>query len=139
MLLFHNDNMKNKQGILIATLLVAVLLIGGVYYMYVDRNETKEVASSITFPSGGETLVAGKTYTLKWNGSVSTVGTTTQIFLIDESLLPQGASVSIVDRIYNIADTGSYAYTVPTAVSDGTYFFVIGTTTSNHFTVTSSE
>jgi hypothetical protein len=129
--------MNNKQGILVAIILIVILLAGGFYYM-VNRGKTN-TKSGVTFPSGGETLVAGKTYTLRWK-TPTTTGSTTQIFLVDKALLSQGASVSITDRAYNVSDTGTYDYTIPTAVPDSTYFFVIGAETiSNDFMITSKQ
>ncbi len=135
--------MQNKNIIIGILVIIALVLIGSYFYKNNNNDEGDILGSShVLFPTGGETLVAGKTYSLKWDNQGNTgaaVGPTTQIFLVDKALLTQGASVSIADRKYDVPDTGSYEYTVPTAVSDSTYFFVIGTTTSNTFTVTSSQ
>ncbi len=129
--------MQNNQNKFIASALIIIALIGGVYVYVIRGDGFEKVQTNITFPSGGETLVAGETYTLKWD-SPGSIGTTTAIFLVDTALLSQGASVSIIDRKYGIIDAGSFDYTIPTGVSDSTYFFVIGTTTSNQFKITSS-
>lgn len=125
-----------KAGNIFLTFLVIIVLIGG--FFFYERN--RQPTNAITFPKGGETLVTGEKYTLKWKNvgeTGSPNASTTQIFLIDQSLLNQGASVSIIDRTYDVPDTGSYEYTVPTGAADGTYFFVIGTTTSNTFKISS--
>ncbi len=126
--------MTNK---IIMTVLVIIALVGGFFLL-----KNMKAPPQVLFPSGGETLVAGKTYTIQWNNKGKTgapAGPTTQIFLIDEALLSQGASVSITDRVYDVPDTGSYEYTIPSAVSDSNYFFVIGTTTSKTFKITSAS
>ncbi len=135
--------MKNNQSIFIVGILLIVLIIIGGIYAYSNRIGTSSMAEShIIFPAEGETLVAGQTYTLKWDnpGFTSNLpGSTTQVFLIDKSLLSQGASVSITDRKYDVPDIGSYDYTIPTGVADGTYFFTIGTTTSDMFTIVATS
>jgi hypothetical protein len=87
--------------------------------------------SAVTFPHGGENLVAGQTYTLTWSGGPDPI----QIFLVNTALKSAGASVSISDRIYGVKNTGSYAYTVPATMLPGTYEFQIGNSTSNTFQV----
>ncbi len=134
--------MENKNIIIGAIFIVALIFIGFYFYKYNNSNENIKEISHVTFPAGGETLVTGKTYTVKWDNQGNTgapVGSTTQVFLVDQALLTQGASVSIVDRKYDVPDVGSYEYTIPSAVSDSTYFFVIGTSTSNTFKITSSS
>src|SRR5581483_8704886 len=64
--------------------------------------------ASVIFPAGGETLQRGTSYTLKWQGGDKTV----TLFLIDTDLSSVGTSVSIVDRVYNVMNTGSYQYTI---------------------------
>jgi len=119
--------MQNRN--IIAFIIIAVILIGGIYFYKVNQTE------GIIYPKGGETLVAGKTYTVKWRGDTNPIASTTDIFLVDQALLSQGASVSIVDRKYGIEDNGSYEYTIPGAVQESEYFFVVGTTTSNPFKI----
>lgn len=87
--------------------------------------------TQISFPVGGEQLTLGKTYTLKWSGGADA----TDIFLIDTSLESVGASVSLVDRVYHVPNTGSYQYTIPTRLSPGTYKIEIGDSTSNPFKI----
>jgi hypothetical protein len=90
-----------------------------------------ESETTITYPKGGEKLIKGQSYSLTWSGGQNT----TQIFLIDTSLKSAGASVSIVDRVYNVENTGSYKYTVPKNLKDGTYEFQIGNVTSAQFQI----
>ncbi len=89
------------------------------------------ISSRVLFPSGGEHLVAGKTYTLLWSGGTDPV----QVFLIDTALKSAGVSVSISDRIYNLKNTGSYSYTIPKTMKPGIYELQIGDTTSDTFTI----
>jgi hypothetical protein len=88
---------------------------------------------SFSFPKGGEKLIKGQTYTLKWSGGHDT----TTLFLIDKSLESQGVSVSITDHVYNLKNTGSFDYTVPATIQDGTYKFQLDKLTSNYFTIAS--
>lgn len=85
----------------------------------------------ILFPTATDQLIAGQQYNLRWTRG----GDTTQIFLIDTSLETQGESVSVVDRKYNVPNTGSYVYTVPTTLSAGSYRFQIGGASSQAFQV----
>jgi hypothetical protein len=98
----------------------------------ISPSPTPTTKPTILFPAGGETLSKGKEYTLKWTGTTSAK---TQIFLINTSLESQGVSVSSVDRIYNIENTGSYTYTIPTTIPDGKYKLQIGQLTSNDFQI----
>lgn len=92
---------------------------------------TQAPTAQIIFPKGGESLVKGQKYALQWSGGPNP----TQIFLINTALESQGQSVSIVDRAYNITNTGSYEYTIPATIDPGSYKFEIGNVTSNAFTV----
>ncbi len=101
--------------------------------MVFKKGQCVNSISQVIFPSGGESLVAGQKYTLKWSGGPDT----TQIFLVDKDLKLIGASVSITDRVYNIKNTGSYEYTIPKTVKPGEYEFQIGDATSNTFNIVS--
>jgi hypothetical protein len=127
-----------------ALLVVILLIIIGVFLLVSRTPQTSETTSTnapaaqeaITFPTGSDTLNAAGTYTLAWNNP--SAGTTTQIFLIDTALESQGESVSITDRVYNVPNTGSYAYTVPANVPAGTYVLAIGQLRSEPFHIASS-
>ncbi len=122
--------MKTKLKI-IGVVILAV--IAGILW-YVGRDTRVELTQEgIIFPSGGETLVAGQTYVLRWQGETGN----TQIFLVDTDLKPQGASVSISDRVYGVENDGSYDYMVPQSISPGTYEFQIGNETSKIFQIVS--
>lgn len=107
----------------------------------VPPEEPNEVVSNtpsqVTFPAGGENFVKGKEYSLRWNPE-SSGEDTIAIFLIDASLESQGASVSIADRIYDVPNTGSYDYTFPESLEEGSYKFQIGKENSNYFKVVST-
>jgi hypothetical protein len=124
--------------------IVAILIVGAVIYGFgrkPGQNSNIGVSPSptparaeIIFPKSGDTLTSGNKYTLKWQG----VGNgTTQIFLVDTDLESQGESVAIVDRIYNVKNTGSYDYSVPSTVKPGNYKFEIGNLTSGIFKIES--
>ncbi len=130
--------MKNNKNLILTGVLLVIAIIAGLALFMGKENEIENAPSSITFPTSRETLYAGKTYTLRWDDS-DIFSSTTSVFLIDSSLLNQGSSVSIIDRVYNIPNIGLYDYMVPTAVADGTYFFVIGSSTSNWFKVSSKS
>lgn len=137
-----------RNGI-IAIVVIIIFLLAGVIYFAAHTTQSpkpisptsttptgiKSTSGSILFPAGGETLVKGQTYTLKWTGGTGN----TQIFLIDTALEGQGESVAISDRVYNIPNSGSYEYTIPKNLSDSTYRFEIGTSTSNPFQISSNK
>lgn len=137
-----------KTLIFIILILLVLGFLGWAGYYYKNKSdllspspspvETSSPASTthqILFPTGSETFSAGQTITLKWNGGSDPV----QIFLIDSSLEPEGASVSTVDRVYGIKNSGSYDYTFPKTLANGKYKFQIGDLTSNYFMVNSAS
>ncbi|HTH92879.1 MAG TPA: Ser-Thr-rich GPI-anchored membrane family protein [Candidatus Paceibacterota bacterium] len=83
----------------------------------------------ISVPAGGEKFTVGRSYTLKWTGGQNPI----DIFLIDDALKSVGVSVSLVDRVYHVSNTGSYNYTFPSYLKSGMYQFEIGDATSNTF------
>ncbi|MFZ2523229.1 MAG: Ser-Thr-rich GPI-anchored membrane family protein [Minisyncoccia bacterium] len=127
---------KNKNIFIVGIFLVIAIIAGVVWFATKKDNKIENVSSNITFPTSEDTLFTSKTYTLKWTNTTGP-STTTSIFLVDSSLLNQGASVSIIDRAYYVPNVGTYDYTVPSGVSDGTYFFVINDETSNWFKISS--
>jgi hypothetical protein len=136
--------MRNNTGIIVG-IIVVIIIIAGVFYFYsVSPTTPSTTAPSgtqegmITYPAGGESWLPGQSYTLTWTPPSTPDSTTTQIFLIDTSLESQGASVSIADRVYGVPDTGSYQYTVPQTLKNGSYRIEIGTLNSNTFQVASS-
>ncbi len=122
----QNNVPSDRKNKMLPIALAAIALIAVVVALFVSANTV-----GVKFPSGGEKLVAGKTYTLKWKGGPNPI----QIFLVDTALVTQGESVSIADRVYNIPNTGSYEYTIPTAVQDSTYEFEIGDMRSKTFKI----
>lgn len=85
--------------------------------------------SQIVFPKGDVSFTQGKKYTLKWVGGPETIS----IFLIDTSVKPGSTTGSIVDKIYNIKNTGSYEYTFSSKLKPGIYEVQIGNSTSDEF------
>jgi len=101
---------------------------------HILQSETKATEGSkvkIIFPAGKEKIAIGDFCNIKWTGGPDPM----QIFLVDTSLKSIGTSVSISDRIYNIKNTGSYIYQIPTNLKLGTYEFQIGDQTSNTFEI----
>ncbi len=136
--------MKNKGIVILITI---VLLIGVFSYLIFYKRpsqpiNTKTITPTIipssennVFPKGGETFHQGQSYILKWaSGSGNT-----NIFLVDTAYESQGVSVSLVDRVYNIPNSGSYTYTVPRNLPNGTYKFEIGNITTNTFQISNSN
>lgn len=132
--------MYNRLFVFFGVLVLLILIVIGILLVK-NNNLNVNVAPSptpatetkgITFPKGGETLNAGQTYTLTWNSLNEDM---TQIFLIDTSLESQGESVSVVDRVFNIPNTGKYSYTIPANTRAGTYVFTIGNLRSNPFSI----
>lgn len=124
-----------NKNILVALILLIIILL--ITYILIGR-KNDEIESNITFPKGREELVAGMSYKITWNhqedGSPPKASTT-NLFLVDRSLLDQGVSVSVIDRKYGIPNTGSYNYVIPSGVQESEYFFIIGTTTGHIFKI----
>lgn len=135
---------------IVIAIIVLLILIGGGWYLYSSSstapgNGTGTTTTPgagqarITFPAGGEVLAPGHTYTLLWDTPSVPSATSTQIFLIDASLETQGASVSTVDRLYGVLDSGTFPYTIPKTVHDGVYRIEVGTLMSQPFQISSSS
>lgn len=127
------------KTIIVVSLFVVVATIGVLAFFNLRPfNETtlEAVPGVVNFPASGDTLTAGETYTLVWNDP--NLESHTQIFLIDTKLEPQGNSVSVVDRVYDVPNSGTYVYTVPTSIISGTYVFSIGTARSEVFNIVGS-
>jgi len=133
-------NKKTLVGIIVV-LVILVAAFGIFQFSKTQKNPSSSTItptptqsqSKITFPKGGEKLTKGQSYTLTWTGG----GNQVQIFLIDTSLESQGESVSEVDKLYGISNSGSYDYKIPDDIKDGTYKFEIGTMTSKPFQIVS--
>lgn len=133
---------------MIIALFVVMAVFLGAILLYVTTQENKTLtqdptleqgiseAEDVIFPSGGETFSAGQTITLHWNPD-PTITDPIAIFLIDASLEDEGASVSISDRVFDIPNTGSYDYTIPSTIPAGQYSFQIGNANSNYFQIQS--
>ncbi len=140
--MMYNVCITMRKNWIIILCIVVVGGIGTYALMRVRQKMTPHVPHSISTPASADTtiifpqkndrLTIGKTYTLQWAGNGEGM---TDIFLIDVALKPVGASVSSVDRLYHVPNTGSYAYTVPQRIDPGTYQFEIGTTTGEEFQI----
>ena len=121
--------------------IVGIIIIAGIFAFAWTKQQNRitypgaETETQIIFPMGGESLIKGKTYTLKWFGGPEPIA----IFLIDTSLKPEGASSSTSDRIYNIKNIGAYDYQIPETLKDGIYEFYIGNNTSKTFRISQSN
>jgi hypothetical protein len=133
-------NKKTLVGIIVV-LIILIAAFAIFHFSKTQKNPSPSTTtptpvqsqSKITFPKGGEKLTKGQSYTLTWTGG----GNQLQIFLIDTALESQGESVSEVDKLYGINNTGSYEYKVPDDIKEGTYKFEIGTMTSKPFQIVS--
>ncbi|MBI4598787.1 hypothetical protein HY734_01165 [Candidatus Uhrbacteria bacterium] len=117
---------------------VLVLLLGiylGKYVLFPSedaRSETEAVAEEpaavIRFlsPSENEEWKTGETREIVWEGGGKTVG----LFLIDQSLESEGASVSVSDRVDAMPNEGRYTYAVPTDFKEGTYKWCLSSETN---------
>ena len=143
----HDVAMRSTSGVLVVIALLFAIVVGA--YLFFVRTVPKSTetppetpftpVARILFPSGEETLLRGGTYTVLWSGtSTEGTATTTQLFLINTALESEGASASISDRVYNIPDSGSFRYTIPTSTATGTYRFMIGKLLSNIFRIATS-
>lgn len=94
--------------------------------------EESQQEQSFIFPTSNDTLVKGQTYTLKWTGGPPTIEA---MFLVNRALQKEGVSVSIADRAFNIQNTGSYEFTIPTNIPSGQYQIQAGSLTSEYFEV----
>jgi len=121
------------KRLLFPIMLIVTFLVVAMIYDHQHKQATPSpLTSSITFPTSSDVLIKGKMYTLAWKPSQQGE---TQIFLIDKAFESKGVSVSIVDRVYHLPDTGSYRYTIPSNIPSGTYKFTIGTYTSDYFSI----
>lgn len=121
-----------------ALLVLVILIIFGLLYATKEAvldNQIPAASSTITFPQGGEELVAGEVYTLAWTGGIDPI----HIFLIDTSIKEQGASVSVMDRVYGVKNEHAYNYTIPETIRPGEYQFQIGDQMSGVFRVVASS
>lgn len=133
--------MKQKNLILLPSI-VALVIVFGYGYRIVKSSTvpaTIQAAVSptpvphITFPTGNETLIKGQTYQISWVGGKIAEA----LFLSNVAMQETGFSASLVDRKYDLANTVSYAYTIPSDIPDGEYMLQIAELNSNKFTITS--
>lgn len=139
-----------KKLVALSLILLIIIFFVSIGYVLYKQNSVKPffpaptptptptptpAPGKITFPNGDEKLSAGKTYTLKWSG-IS--GNTTSIFLKDKALESQGESVSLVDRVYNVPNTGTFNYTIP-ADANGIYILEIGNLVSDPLTIEANK
>lgn len=86
------------------------------------------------FPTSRDTLVKGKTYTIRWEGGPQLIQ---EMDLVNKALEKEGVSVSLADRFYNIENTGSYSVTIPSNIPDGLYKIQAGPMSSEYFKIQS--
>jgi len=133
-----------RPSTIVSIIVIVIILIAGFVYFSANPlggsattgTTTSQTQARVLFPAGGETLTAGKTYTLLWSPGASS--NMMQIFLVNTALESQGESVAISQRQYNVPDVGSFAFTIATSTPSGTYKFEIGPLTSNEFRIAST-
>ncbi len=118
---------QNNSFSIVLIVILVLFLVGALLLFF---NLTQK--PGILFPAENTTLIKGKTYTLAWTG---TKPSSIAIFLVNKAFEKEGVSVSLADRVYNVPNTGSYRYTVPTNIPEGAYKFEIGTLTSPYFQI----
>lgn len=89
-------------------------------------------SQGFTFPTSQDTLEKGQTYTLKWSGGPPTIEA---MYLVNRALQKEGVSVAIADRAFNVENTGSYEFTIPTNIPSGQYQIQAGTLSSDYFEI----
>lgn len=94
--------------------------------------ESQSGKNAFIYPTSKDILIKGKTYTLLWEGGPPTIE---QLDLVNRAYEKEGVSVSLVDRFYNLENTGSYKVTIPTEIPDGQYKFQIGPMASEYFII----
>lgn len=131
----------------LSAFVLIVFLLGGIVFFYSRKYQLQSTQQqqppttsppsprTVFFPSGGETLIKGQTYLLKWTEGAGDL----QIFLVDKNLESQGESVSIVDQVFDVPNTGSYSYTVPENTPSSTYIIKIGNLSSQPFQITDAK
>ncbi len=126
-------------------IIVSVIVFGLAYIIYTfnqPKNNTPiqvpvdDIKNTVIFPVQGDILVKGFPYHLEWE-IIDAPKESIAIFLIDASLEQQGESVSISDRVYDIPNIGTYDYSIPTNLPEGTYKLRIGKMDSGYFRVLS--
>jgi hypothetical protein len=88
----------------------------GSYQTSVSGYDSAAYALSVSAPAAGDTLTTGLSYSVQWSSAVS-VGGYVDIFLYD--------SAGIVSTVVaNVANSGSYSWTVPGATTPGATYYV---------------
>lgn len=106
--------------------------LGKTYDSIEIKLENPNPNNSFIFPTNADTLYKGETYTLRWNGGPQTIQ---QLDLVNRAYEKEGVSVSLVDRFYNLENTGSYKVTIPTELPAGQYKFQMGPMSSEYFKI----
>lgn len=108
-----------------------LVLLAGVAFLgnFIKSKGTEK----ILFPTENVTLYTGQKYNLRWVASFP--DQKIAIFLIDSALEKVGTSVSIVDRVYDVPNSGNFDYIVPENLDTGKYRVTIGDLNSNYFNI----
>lgn len=134
----------NSNTTLIAVLIALFILIIGIFVLNPQTktpmlqqlptaSSTPSTNITITSPTSSTTWQKGQTYQITWTGGGQ--NNIQAIFLINKAAESYGVSVSLADRIYNVPNTGSYTYTVPTNIPTGEYKLEIDTAQSAYFMI----
>ncbi len=128
--------MKKKTNALFV-LIFTIFFLAVIYYVYKTPRAQLSVLPSassannpIFFPTGSDKLNAGQIYDISWAEDPN-VGQV-QIFLVSKSS-------DIIDKSYNVPNTGHFAYTIPVGIKSGWYRFEIGNLKTDYFEIINSK
>lgn len=131
----HVIRQKKNLKLIIPACLILIAVVAYLFVCSFSQNPSigKNKPIQFIFPKGGETLVKGNTYTIRYQGGSQAIS----IYLVSQVIEPNKITASIKDRIYDIKNTGSYTYQVPQKLDNGAYRLIIGDDMSSDFLVTS--
>lgn len=137
------EHREHSIALLIAMIMFFVFVVVGVIFFVKSlgseyknntdlKFESSQTKNEFLFPTAKDTLVKGQVYTIRWSGGPQTIQ---QLDLVNRAYEKEGVSVSLVDRFYNLENTGSYEVTIPTEIPVGQYKFQMGPMSSQYFEV----
>lgn len=137
------EHREHSIALLLAMIMFFVFVLFGIVFFVKSlgtqyqnnadlKFESSQTKNEFLFPTAKDTLVKGGSYTIRWSGGPQTIQ---QLDLVNRAYEKEGVSVSLVDRFYNLENTGSYEVTIPTQIPTGQYKFQMGPMSSPYFEV----
>jgi hypothetical protein len=118
-----------KKILLTLIVVVIIFALGGVIYWQYNRMTVKSAEPSITviFPNGGEVLIEGSTYTIKWETKNIPAGNKISITIRRVAPPPLPSEGQEFDPVVfiNLDNTGSKEWTVSDVYPEGNYILGI--------------